>query len=165
MRGEINSFRKRAFGGFNQDDVINYVAKASQERNALIDANNKAEAELKKLAEELASVRAELEEALGRNNKEKVVAFNEAEVVFNEMRTSFDKAHAEIIGAYDRANEELSAAPIDELPGIIEDAHNKLNNLRAVVMPEVAESGEAVNHDFNGDRGTVIKISGKMRKS
>jgi len=54
MIGEVNSFRKRFFGGFNQSDVVDYIAKLSKERNTHRE-------EVLKLADEATTLRHQLE--------------------------------------------------------------------------------------------------------
>ena len=63
MTGEIRFFRKRFFGGFNREDVINYIAMIAQERNELLAAKEKAESENVDLIREVATLRFENEVA------------------------------------------------------------------------------------------------------
>jgi hypothetical protein len=69
MKGEIEFFRKRFFGGFNRDDVVKYISKLAQERNESRIALERAEKDARNLArmleakeKELTLLRAELEE-------------------------------------------------------------------------------------------------------
>jgi len=57
MMGEKEFFRKRFFGGFNRQDVINYIAKIADERNTAIAEKEKIENELISLKEELNELR------------------------------------------------------------------------------------------------------------
>ena len=66
MSGEANYFRKRFLGGFNQQDVVDYVSKLAGERNEQREAREKAERELRQLSNELETLRAELEGAKQR---------------------------------------------------------------------------------------------------
>ena len=59
MIGEKEFFRKRVFGGFNRDDVIKYISELAQERNAAIEAKEKAEKKARVLAEEVKRLREE----------------------------------------------------------------------------------------------------------
>jgi len=59
MKGEKEFFRKRFFGGFNRNDVIKYIAKIAEERNAAIAAKEKAEKELRELTVEVEKLRKE----------------------------------------------------------------------------------------------------------
>ena len=57
MPGEQNYFRKRFFGGFNKNDVIDYIEKMSKELNELEDLYEKAKAEAHDLSDMNAKLR------------------------------------------------------------------------------------------------------------
>jgi hypothetical protein len=59
MKGEKVFFRKKLFGGFNRDDVVQYIAKIAEERNEAIKAKEKAEKEIFTLAREIKILRGE----------------------------------------------------------------------------------------------------------
>ena len=61
MTGEIKFFRKRFFGGFNREDVVSYIASMAQERNALADAKDKAEDDVRELNRAVTALRFETE--------------------------------------------------------------------------------------------------------
>jgi len=60
VNGEKEFFRKRFFGGFNRDDVINYIARLAEERNEALAAKEKAEKKARALAIDLKKLREEL---------------------------------------------------------------------------------------------------------
>ena len=60
MEGEKVFFRKRAFGGFNRDDVIKYLAKVADERNEAIAGKERALNEVKALNEEIKQLKVQL---------------------------------------------------------------------------------------------------------
>jgi hypothetical protein len=63
MKGEKVFFRKKIFGGFNREDVVQYIAKIAQERNEAITAKEKAEKEVSRLTREIRLLRGEEPEA------------------------------------------------------------------------------------------------------
>ena len=60
MSGEVNYFRKRFFGGFNRQDVVDYIAKLAKERNESTAAKDKAVKEVQSLTNEVESLQAEV---------------------------------------------------------------------------------------------------------
>lgn len=62
MAGEIKTFRKKLFGGFDPRDVADYIALLARERNSYLKAKDDAEYELLELRRELAEVRSEAAE-------------------------------------------------------------------------------------------------------
>ena len=58
MEGEIARFRKKFFGGFNNDDVVAYIAELSRERNENIAARERAESKVQELQDEVARLTA-----------------------------------------------------------------------------------------------------------
>jgi len=63
MTGKIHPFRSRFMGGFNRQDVIDYIAKLAEERNAQRAAKDMAEQEARTLADEIERLKQELEKA------------------------------------------------------------------------------------------------------
>jgi len=102
MTGEIRFFRKRFFGGFNREDVVDYVSKLARERNESRDAKDAAEEEARLLAFEAESIRLELENTKKTTDESleaKDKAESEAKVLNDEMeslRSEISSLHNEI---------------------------------------------------------------------
>ena len=62
MAGEINFFRKRFLGGFDKQDVVDYIAGQADERNKLTDEIEKVRLEHESLIEEIRTERKTLVE-------------------------------------------------------------------------------------------------------
>jgi len=89
MKGEIEFFRKRFFGGFNRKDVINYIGKLAQERNENRAALERAEKSAQTMANALDAKSREVDEL--RNAYDEIS--NELEELRQTMSKEKDKVH------------------------------------------------------------------------
>jgi chromosome segregation ATPase len=96
MLGEISFFRKRFLGGFNRQDVVDYISKLAKERNEFRDAKDKAVQDARALASEVASLRQELDTARRTANEYKVEALETAVKTFTELESTFLSMLAEV---------------------------------------------------------------------
>jgi len=142
MKGEVDFFRKRFVGGFNREDVINYVAKLSKERNELSEEKDKAVQDARALAAQVTALRHELETARKAADDYKVEALDAAGRTFDELETVFMRLRAEVEAATAGVCTELKTAvgTIAKVPSILEVAGNKLADLKSVLDAE--RSGE-----------------------
>ena len=150
MTGEIEYFRKQFFGGFNQQDVIDYITKLSRERHDLSDALNKSEKDMQLLAGVVASLRLELEDAKRtenafRENMDVAVALSFK--FFRELETAFDRVFQGIEAATINARDELEAAAdaVAKLPSTLVSAvemYGELKNAFDAVTNSGAGSAE-----------------------
>ncbi|MCL2045826.1 MAG: hypothetical protein FWG88_05520 [Oscillospiraceae bacterium] len=90
MSGEISYFRKRFFGGFNRDDVIDYIEKMAKERNELEETIALSEDEKLTLKEENEKLRKEIE---GEKEKAKIITQTLSDDI-GKLRTEIDAAKA-----------------------------------------------------------------------
>ena len=99
MTGDINSFRSRFFGGFNREDVVEYIAKLAQERNELEAAKTKADNDVQALTLEIERLRGEAEgerRLLAEDRERMTNAFESAGRAFAEYDEAFKGMCAEI---------------------------------------------------------------------
>ena len=138
MTGEINNFRKRFFGGFNRQDVVDYVAKLAQERNELSKARDKAIRDAKELAAEVASLRIELDEAKKAVGEYKNKAIEAASRTFSELESAFESLHDEVESASAGARAKLEEVhgAIASAPSVLITAKSKLAELREMIETE-----------------------------
>ena len=61
MTGEVQFIKKQMFGGFNREDVVEYVAKIAKERNEAREANAEAQEKIEVLVSEISDLLVELE--------------------------------------------------------------------------------------------------------
>ena len=149
MTGESNFFRKRFFGGFNKEDVVDYIAELAQERNDLAKAKEKAEKEIQALAHEVESLRLETEEArrlIDEDFEYKSSICKAAENTFEEFEAVFNGLHAEIETAAKNVLAELrNAGEITvKLPQVLSEAGERFNGLRAAF--------DSKNHSVDNDK-------------
>ncbi|MCL2366886.1 MAG: hypothetical protein FWC75_07570 [Oscillospiraceae bacterium] len=94
MSGEVNFFRKRFFGGFNRDDVVEYISNLAQERNECKEAKELAEAKANTMLTEFEPLRIEAEQAIQRALELSTV-FENAEVSIRQLVEERDRALGE----------------------------------------------------------------------
>lgn len=151
MSGELNYFRKRFFGGFNRQDVVDYITKLSQERNELRAMRDTAVRQVKELADEAASLRLALEEAKQEANKNRTEAIEAAIRTFSDLESDFTNLRKDIETAASGVRAELQAASgrIAEVPLVLERAEERVAELRAFLDAEkVAVTGDDNNSDI-----------------
>ena len=157
MTGEIEFFRKRFVGGFNRQDVINYISKLAKERNDYRVAKEKAEQEAQELADENARLRTEIEAAMreareGREYKATTLAaaattFSELEASFLKLYNNFREASRSVCEDIDKARETVTS-----LPSVLEHAGESFRELQAICNAErdAPEGGETAASDEGG---------------
>ena len=157
MTGEIDYFRKQFFGGFNQQDVIDYIAKLARERNDIAEARENAANEIQKMAGEIAALRFEIDEAKRtendfKQNMEATVAL--AVRFFRELETAFNSVFSGIEAVALKARDELEAAAdtVARLPSVLVSAVEQYGELR--------KAFEAVDEAGAADGGCAIDEAG-----
>ena len=146
MTGEISYFRKRFLGGFNREDVIDYIEKLAQERNKLQAEKDRAEQKVQSLTGELETLRVEIEEARKsefEDRENKIAAVIAALKTFSDLETTLSNLNSDIFNISKRAREEFKTARQDiaELPGILEQADKRFAELLTVFENEGGAAG------------------------
>ena len=136
MAGEVNFFRKRFFGGFNREDVVGYIAKLSQERNALEAAKVKAENEVLTLKREIEELRIESGEEtrlLKENLEKKMAVFEAAGLSFSEFEAAFGDLCSDIERVAENAIAELKSTgdAVGKLRPMLANAAERFSELRS----------------------------------
>ena len=160
MTGEANIFRKRFFGGFNEGDVVAYIADLARERNELEKERDKAIQDAQSLAGEVAALRRELEEEklkLSTDYEQKAEVFKAAGNTFAEFEIAFEELRSEIVRATAGLYSELKKADdtVAKLPPVIVRAGERFTELRtafeadkgmtATVKPSIEIADEPVH--------------------
>ena len=138
MTGDIKAFRKRFFGGFNEQDVVDYVSKLAQERNEQEDAKNKAIASARILANEVESLRSELDEEkrlLRKDYERKAIVIEAASAAFGEFEAAFTDLRAELDEAAVKTRETLMSADeaAAKFPPVLSVAKDRFEALRTAL--------------------------------
>ena len=138
MSGELSYFRKRFFGGFNRQDVVDYVAKLAKERNELRIAKDKAIEDTQSLNDEIATLRLELDEARQEASRYKTEALESAIKTFSVLEADFVYLRKELESAADGVRAELESAcgTIAAVPTVLERAEVRVAELRATLAAE-----------------------------
>jgi len=135
MTGEIKYFRKRFIGGFNRQDVIDYIAVLAKENDNNRALKEKAEQDMSELVTEIASLKRERDEAkkLAGEYKSEVLeaakkTLEEFEASFNSLSEGFEEESAGIC-------EQLEAARniIAILPSALKRTGERFGKLRAIL--------------------------------
>jgi len=90
MTGEIKFFRKRFIGGFNRQDVIDYIAELAKERDKNLALKDKAQMEVQALTEMVAKLRFERDEVIRLANEYKSEVLDSARKTLAELEASFE---------------------------------------------------------------------------
>ena len=149
MTGDINLFRKRFFGGFNKDDVVGYITKLAQERNALVTAKDTAESTARALAGEVAALRLEIEDAkrVIKDSQDKYAAIIEtAEKTLVEYDTAFEHLCNEVETTSTNIFAQLKNASEStaKLKLTLSKAGERLGDLRMVLYENPEATCEAI---------------------
>ena len=141
MTGEIEFFRKRFVGGFNRQDVVNYISKLAQERNDYRDAKEKAEQDIHALNDYIATLRIEVDAAKkeAREGREyKVTAleaalgtFSKLEAQFGDLCGKLETTSQGIYAELDKARDTVAA-----LPAVLAQAGDGIKELQAACKAE-----------------------------
>ena len=148
MTGDANIFRKRFFGGFNERDVVEYIAELARERNELEKARDNAIKDARALAGEVDELRRELEEEkrqLNTDYEQKAEVFREAGNTFAEFEIAFEELRSEIVRATTGLYTELKKADdtVAKLPSVIVRAGERFTELRTAFEADKYMADEA----------------------
>ena len=152
MNGELNPFRKRFLGGFNQRDVISYITKLADERNAESSAKDKALSEVKSLTEDIKVLQRELEEVrqwTHERREQSMASLESAAEALSELESVINAVFEKIEATLERVNEDFrsSLKNIKDTSPSIEQFGKTLDELRAAfsvanASPVAGKSGQ-----------------------
>lgn len=161
----LKSFRKKAFGGFDERDVIEYLGQVSAERAEQVKKIEALEAENRDLRDEIALLEQRLDEAkadsdeLRRREKEyRVTVLDDAEHCLKELEEMYAAASGEL-EERNRAAEEECAALSARFAGLSQGLKDCGSGLRGLYA-KIAESrmkldgylcGDAPEEEIDGD--------------
>jgi len=156
MTGEVNSFRSRFFGGFNREDVVDYIAKLAQERNELEATKTKAENDLSALTLEIEALRSETEEAcrvMAEDYDRKLSVFKSAVNAFAGYGESFRLLCEDISAATTGVFTVLKDAGdiTARMPALLSQAFNTFEELRVAFSAEKFEDTGEDQHEYENE--------------
>lgn len=135
MTGEIKFFRKRFIGGFNRQDVVDYIAELARERDENLALREKSDQKVRDLMAEIDSLKHERDEARRLAEEYKSEVLNAARKTLTEFEISFDK----LCGGFEEeaanvcAQLEAARNIIAIVPGALKEAGAKFSGLRALL--------------------------------
>jgi len=138
MTGEIKFFRKRFIGGFNRQDVIDYITELAQERDKNLALREKAQQDVRALASIVASLKNERDEARRLANEYKAEVLDTARKTLAEFEGSFEKLCVGFEEESANICAQLEAARniIAIVPGALKEAGSKFSQLRTLLDEE-----------------------------
>ena len=141
MTGEIEFFRKRFVGGFNRQDVVNYISKLAQERNDYREAKEKADQDIHALNDYIATLRIEidaLKQEVREGREYKVAALETAantitglEHAFEDLCGKLETAAQSVYTGLDKARDTVAA-----LPAMLSRTGDEIKELRVACSAE-----------------------------
>ena len=144
MTGEIKFFRKRFIGGFNRQDVIDYITELAQERDKNLALKEKAQQDVRALASVVASLKNERDEARRLANEYKAEVLDAARKTLAEFEGSFEKLCVGFEEESANICAQLEAARniIAIVPGALKEAGSKFSELRTLLDEETHSISE-----------------------
>ena len=146
MAGEIEFFRKRFIGGFNQQDVIDYISKLAHERNNYRVAKEKAEQDAQMLTNEIKALQLEIQAAKQEAREGyayKVATLEAAAATFSDLDIAFRSLCANLNATAEAVCSDLdkSRVTVMSLPSILEQAGEDIKALQASCNAEKDAAG------------------------
>jgi chromosome segregation ATPase len=96
MSGDIRHFRRRFFGGFDENDVMRYIEELAAQRNKYKLTGDRLEKELFDLNAEIKSLQSELDEADRRIMEIKLKTLDEASDSLSSLNDSYSSMRSEV---------------------------------------------------------------------
>lgn len=154
---ENNTFKGSFFGGFNRQDVMNYIEKASKESAELLQENQERIAQLEKNVEELTALRDTLQGEVQR----RTAACEENERALREIKAAHAAASQALEAEQVRsrqytAEKEKFTAELDALRKEVDEYHTLKNNIAEVEL-EAKHRAETMVEQANQKAEEILK--------
>lgn len=141
---ETGNFKTKMFGGFNRRDVASYIESLAQERNTLLEENEKLTAELEQLrnAQAAAQSSEEPEAAPAASAESAKETLDEAAELLKELKAAYDAIKSDIDVSTSHAKCELTklSDTMTSLNNIFSNYGARLDELEA----KLKKDGEAL---------------------
>lgn len=153
---ENNAFKGTLFGGFNRQDVIDYIEKASRESAALLEENQERIAQLEKSVEELTAQRAALQTEL----QERTNTCEETERMLRETRSAH-AATSEALESEQARTRQYAAeqarleSAVQALQKEVDEYHTLKNNIAEVEL-EAKHRAETIVAEAQKNAGDMM---------
>ena len=141
MSGDIRHFRRRLFGGFDENDVMRYIEELAGQRNKYKMTRDRLEQELKDLQHELDCLQIQLSAADRRIMDIKLKSLGQAGSNISSLKESYLNIRAEMDNSSQAINGELSKlnGTLALLSSVLDKTGSRFAALEASVENEKAE--------------------------
>jgi chromosome segregation ATPase len=141
MSGDIRHFRRRLFGGFDENDVMRYIEELAGQRNKFKLTGDRLEQELKTLQNELKRLQTELDDADRRIMDIKVRSLGQAGSNISSLKESYSNIRAEMDVTAQAVSSELSklSSTLTLLTSVLDKTGYRFTELESSVEREKAE--------------------------
>ena len=156
-----NKFRSTAFGGFNRQDVMDYLERSVKEHNQALEQANaqltEARNEASQLREQLTQVREEVRQAKEELERTTAEQLNELRTQNEQLRRQADEAQAGA-AAYAAIKERTASIELEahrRAQAIVDQAQEQGNQVRRELV-QWLERVERDYYDLRGQVGTTV---------
>ncbi len=141
MSGDIRHFRRRLFGGFDENDVMRYVEELAAQRNKYKMTGDKLEQDFKDLQYELKRLQGELDEADRRIMDIKIRSLGQAGSNISSLKESYLNIRSEMEETAHTISSELSKlnSTLTLLSSALDKTGYRFNELESSVEKEKAD--------------------------
>ena len=156
-----NKFRSTAFGGFNRQDVMDYLERSVKEHNQALEKVNaqltEARSEADQLREQLAQVREEVRQAKEELERTTANQMNELRTQNEQLRRQADAAQADA-AAYAAIKERTAGIELEahrRAQAIVDEAQVQVDQVRRE-LGQWLERVERDYYDLRAQVGTTV---------
>jgi phage-related tail protein len=141
MSGDIRHFRRRLFGGFDENDVMRYIEELSGQRNKYKMSGDKLDQELRDLTYELKRLQGALDEADRRIMEITIRSLGQAGSNISSLKESYLNIRSEMEETARTISAELSklGSTLTLLSSVLDKTGYRFNELETTVEREKAE--------------------------
>ncbi len=141
MSGDIRHFKRRFFGGFDENDVMRYIEELAAQRNKYKMTGDKLEQDLKDLSYELKRLQTELDDADRRIMDIKLKSLGQAGSNISSLKESYLNIRNEMEDTARSISSELSKlnSTLTLLSSVLDKSGYRFNELETTVEREKAE--------------------------
>ena len=145
MSGDIRHFRRRVFGGFDENDVMRYIEELAGQRNKYKLTGDRLEQDFKALQFELKRLQGELDNADRRIMELKVKTLGQAGSNISSLKESYLNVRSELDETAKSISGELSKlnSTLALLSSVLDKTGYSFSELESSVEQEKAEVAAA----------------------
>jgi len=138
MSGEIKNFKHKIIGGFDQNDVIDYITDLAAQRNSYEEENGVLKTELDEIRQKLSQSETELQDALRQITEVKVTALSDASSALSDLEGKFDNVRSDMEVTVAHIKSELSKIgdTLSLMSSVLDTTGKRFSELHGIVDEE-----------------------------